>query len=75
MNGECANWALCVAHLGEELPVDIEDLPRIAHLPAALGIERGAPNNQLPLFARCERRNLDTVAEEPQIVLSDSRCS
>jgi hypothetical protein len=81
MNRECTNWTLRIAHLGEELPVGIKDLPCIAHLPAALGIERGASSNQLPLFARRERRNLDTVAKEPQdralrfkVLVADKLC-
>ena len=52
MHGECANWALRIADLSEELPTRIEDLPRITDLPAALGVERGAPNNELTILAR-----------------------
>ena len=52
MNGQCANWTLRIADLREELPTRIKDLPRIANLPAALGLERGAPNNELTILAR-----------------------
>jgi hypothetical protein len=52
MHGECANWALRIADLSEQLPASIQDLTRIAHLPAALRVERGAPNNELTIFAR-----------------------
>ena len=51
MNGERANWALRIADLSEQLPAGIEDLPRVANLSAALRIERGATNDQLPLVA------------------------
>ena len=52
MHGECANWTLRVADLSEEFSAGIKDLPRIANLPAALGVERGAPNNELTILAR-----------------------
>ena len=65
MNGECANRALCVAHLGDELPARVKDLPRIANLSAALGIERGAVNDQLPLVACRQRGNFGAVTKEP----------
>ena len=45
MNGECANWALRIAHLSEQLPARVKDLPRITNLSAALRIERGATND------------------------------
>ena len=51
MHGECADWTLRIADLSEELATGIEDLPRIAHLSTALGVERGAANNQLTLLA------------------------
>jgi hypothetical protein len=52
MNGKCANWTLRIADLSEQLPAGIEDLSRIADLSAALGVERGAPNNELTILAR-----------------------
>ena len=66
MNGERANWALRITHLGEDFPAGIEDLPRIAHLSAALRIERGATNDQLPLVACRQRGNFGAVTKEPQ---------
>jgi hypothetical protein len=65
MHSECANWALCVAHLSEELPARVKDLPRIANLSAALGIERGATNDQLPLVACRQRSEFGAVTKEP----------
>ena len=66
MNGECADRTLRIAHLRNRLPAGIKYLPRVTNLSSALGVERGAPNNQLPLFAGRQRRNLDTVAKESQ---------
>jgi hypothetical protein len=51
MHGECADWTLRIADLSEQLSTRIKGLSCIAHLSAALGVERGAPNNQLALLA------------------------
>jgi hypothetical protein len=64
MNGECANWALRIAHLGEDLPARVKDLPRITNLSAALRIERGATNDQLPLVACRQRGDFGAVTKE-----------
>jgi hypothetical protein len=64
MNGERANWALRIAHLGGDLPARVKDLPSITNLSAALRIERGATNDQLPLVACRQRSGLGAVTEE-----------
>ena len=66
VNRECANGALRIAYFSEERPVGIENLPRVTNLSAALGVERCAAHNQLPRFTSRQRRNLGTVAKEPQ---------
>lgn len=66
MNGERANGALRIAHLGEDLPARVKDLPRIANLSAALRIERGATNDQLPLVACRQRSDFGAVTKKSQ---------
>jgi hypothetical protein len=81
MHGECANGTLRIANLGEQLSAYIQDLPRVAHLSAALGVERGASYNQLTRLALGQRRDLRTVAKEThdgalgvKVLVADELC-
>jgi hypothetical protein len=66
MNGERTNWTLRIAHLGEDLPARVKDLSRITNLSAALRIERGATNDQLPLIACRQRSDFGAVTKKSQ---------